>query len=134
MRSVLLLAVTIVCTAIFANVAQAQYIPPNNNPFQNILNRPTVSPYLNLINPNGGDFASSVGRYQNFVRPQLELQQRNAATDRRLSGIQNQLNQYQQNQSTALRSDPMSAAPRSEFATGHPSVFQYYSHFYRLGR
>ena len=103
-----------------------------SNIYQNITSRPTVSPYLNLINPNPNSFSSSVGRYQNFVRPQLDQFDRNVRTQSRLRGLQNQI---QQIQTTAIGPARNGMGQQQQvFATGHPSVFQYYSHFYAIGR
>ena len=96
--------------------------------YDEITSRPTVSPYLNLINPNPSNFDSSVGRYQSLVRPQLNQRARNQATRQQLRGLQNQV---QQIQSTALGPVRNGGGLTPQvFATGHPSVFQYYSHFY----
>ena len=130
MRFSILLASLLACSALGASDASAQFSPPSFNTFQNVLGRPTVSPYLNLINP-GGSFESSVGRYQNYVRPQLDMQQRNRATDLQLRGIQDRFRQLEQVRSSAVRS---TAEQHNQFITGHPSVFQYHSHYYQIGR
>ncbi len=130
MRLSICLFLTTALVAVLASDASAQFNRPSFNSFQNVVNRPTVSPYLNLINPGGG-FDASVARYQNYVRPQLDLQQRNRQTDAQLRGLQDQFRQLEQVRASATRT---SATQQAQFATGHPSVFQYYSHYYQLGR
>lgn len=84
-------------------------------------NRPTVSPYLNLITQ-----AQSTGFapiYQNVVRPQMEAREAQLRQDSDISRIQSQLSQMradygrQQNQS-------------GQVSTGHPSRFMTYLHYY----
>lgn len=124
----------VVFAGLIATEVQAQfYNRPSNNPMLNVLDRPTVSPYLNLVNPNPGNFDMGVARYQTLVRPQLDTMQRMASTQRQLRGLQDQVRRVEQFQSTALQQAPM-AANQQVFGTGHPSVFMYYSHYYRIGR
>jgi hypothetical protein len=61
----------------------------------------------------------------------LELQQRNRATDAQLRGIQDQFRQLEQARSSSMRTTQQEQA---QLVTGHPTVFQYYSHYYQIGR
>lgn len=84
-------------------------------------NKPTVSPYLNLLRNQG----LGLPNYQSFVRPQFE--ERRAAQQQQVAI--NQLRQQQAQQASQLRSGSPVLQP-----TGHVSVFMQYSHFYpRLG-
>jgi hypothetical protein len=51
--------------------AQVRFGPQPIQPFNPQLNRPTVSPYLNLLRPGG----SAAFNYYTLVRPQLDFQQ-----------------------------------------------------------
>jgi hypothetical protein len=90
-------------------------------------NRPTVSPYLNLLRAN--PFESTGGLYQTMVRPQMESYQNAARTQAALSGLQQRVSQLR----TAL--PPEAAERRPHYPTGHPTLFMGYMHFYpALGR
>ena len=85
--------------------------------------KPTVSPYLNLLQ-NGGGF--NFPQYQTLVRPffdQQSVNNRNAYDSQQLRG---QVNSIQQrvNQS----------AVGGIRATGHPTRYMNYSHYYSLGQ
>lgn len=91
------------------------------NPYNS---RPTVSPYLNLLQGGGG--ALNLPQYQTLVRPFLEQQSindRNAFNSqvmgRRINSLQQQVNQQQYSPARA---------------TGHPTRYMNYSHYYSLGR
>ncbi len=87
-----------------------------------IRNRPTVSPYLNLA-LNGafsGGNGGFVPTYQSIVRPQLEQRQQNDIQARQLGQLQQQV--------ANLRLDTQSQ--NGAFATGHQSRFGVHLHFY----
>jgi hypothetical protein len=95
----------------------------NISQYSNIYQRPTVSPYLNLLNNN----QFGISTYQTTVRPQIEEReaiQRNAAS---LQALQQQFQQGQQ----AL---PYSGRGGGRYgsSTGHPTRFMNYSHYYNL--
>ncbi len=79
------------------------------------IQRPTVSPYLNLYRQD----SQGIPTYQTLVRPQVQQQR---------------VNQVQQTEITQLRSDlanERAAATQPLPQTGHVSYFRHYSHFYR---
>ncbi len=91
------------------------------------LQRPTVSPYLRLLNSNSTNtgFGSVQPTYQTMVRPQLEAREEQRMQQAQIQRIQTQLNDvrasnHQQNS--------------GYMATGHPTRFGYYSHYYSMGR
>lgn len=89
-----------------------------------INNNPTVSPYLRLLQGNGGA-ASGIGSanaiYQTQVRPQLERRQQAAQQQQQIQGIQRDLGRLRQQYSQ----------PSTGFMqTGHPTRFMSYSHYY----
>lgn len=87
------------------------------NPRLNTIRRPTVSPYLELLNNQQFGLPS----YQTRVRPRLE---------------QRQVNRQQQAQIQRLRSDvarqgtALRAGTDTLRVTGHQSFFMNYSHFF----
>lgn len=93
------------------------YSAPSVNPMANIMNRPTVSPYLNLL--NGGP-----GNYQSFVRPFAQNQQQLRQQQNQIGGLQRGLNQVQQSLQAPTSGDG-SLRP-----TGHTSQYMNYSHYY----
>ena len=137
MRSALLGFVAVCLVGLVAgNVsAQSNYRRPSNRPFDNILRSPSVSPYLNLINQSGdpstpGGFNSGVARYQNFVRPQIDSRNRNARTQSQIRGLQNQVQQISTTAVGGMSTTTQMGFQGQSIPTGHPSVFQYNSHFY----
>lgn len=95
-----------------------------------ILNRPTVSPYLNLLRPTG---FSGVTNYQTLVRPQIE--------QRELARIQQaELNRVRQQVSVQQQSIDTIQQQRAQrvFSTGHRTQFMntqnYYPGFAELRR
>jgi len=100
--------------------ALAQLDPGGQLYYDSIYNRPTVSPYLNLLNP--GAAANSVPNYFTLVKPQLE--QRAALTQQRadISRLNRQVSagpRRSQRQQSQIRS------------TGHATQFMYYGPYYR---
>ena len=88
-----------------------------------ILNRPTVSPYLQLLQNNG---AAAVGAgatasiYQTQVRPAVEARRQAAVQQGQINQIRNDLNRARQQFSR----------PTGQNSTGHPTRFMSYSHYY----
>jgi hypothetical protein len=103
-----------------ANTALAQLDPAGSLYYDNLYNRPTVSPYLNLLNPSAA--ANSVPNYFTLVKPQLEQR---AALSRQASELQ-RLNR--QVSAGPRRSQRQQSQVRS---TGHATQFMYYGPYYR---
>ena len=92
----------------------------------NILARPTTSPYLALtdLTGTGGDFST---RYFTSVRPRLEMQQNTQNQMRQIQSIQRNVSE--------LRSAAARRNQNGPSATGHPTRFGMYLHYYpALGR
>jgi hypothetical protein len=90
--------------------------PPGRNSHSGRIQRPAVSPYLNLFRRDAGP----VPNYQTLVRPQLQQQTTNYNQSRALERIQQNVNEEIQ------RVERSAIAP-----TGHGAFFRFYSHFYR---
>ena len=91
-----------------------------------IFNNPSVSPYLSLLNNN--DVSSGIPSYFTSVRPRLEQRAAREQQDRQIKRLQTQ--------TSSLRRDISRAGQQGgAFATGHPTRFGNYLHFYpSLGR
>ncbi len=93
-------------------------------PFSNIQQSPTVSPYLNLLN------RSNVGlpTYQTLVRPAIDQQDQNIQQ-------QQQINQLKQHQKSLVANQERGMSQRgisNEIrGTGHVTVFMDYLHYYQ---
>ena len=94
---------------------------------QQTLRRPTVSPYLQLVQGNGGGvnagFGNAVAIYQTQVRPAVEREQQQLLQQRQIQQMQSQLNEVR---STYRQQNS------GYFSTGHPTRFMSYSHYYPL--
>lgn len=86
---------------------------------RSILSRPTVSPYLNLLQPQG----YGLPNYQTIVRPMIDQRARNQETARQLSSLQSAV---VENNVRDQRGEVMFRP------TGHATGTFYYSHFYPL--
>lgn len=93
-----------------------------SKPFSGFSQGPAVSPYLNLFRVDQNGFQGF--NYSTLVQPQLQQQQFNQQ-------------QRQENNSTTRRLQAISAqadynvqGSKSEFPTGHQTVFQYTGHYY----
>ena len=83
--------------------------------------RPTVSPYMNLINNQQGGATN----YQSLVRPQLDQQKLN----RKQSAAINQLRQASASAPATSRSSPYGSNGNLR-STGHRTTFNEVSKFY----
>ncbi len=83
-----------------------------------IFDRPTVSPYLNLVRDSNS--SSGLPNYQTLVRPALEQRQRNIQQQRQINRLQTDLN-------TTRRAFTRA---KEGFQTGHPTRFMTYLHYY----
>lgn len=102
------LALLVVLSTAASTFAQSRIRPP--------LQRPTTSPYLNLLRgPGGGGLGFN---YYQRVRPQFDYLE----TTQRLS---RSLNQVERRQSQMLQQLETGRSP-----TGHPTAFQNYGGYY----
>lgn len=85
-----------------------------------IFNRPTVSPYLNLLRPQGGVGSPN---YQSLVRPQLDQERINQQQRQQMQQLQSRVYQGPTSQSSA-------GAPIAIRATGHTTQYMNYSAYY----
>lgn len=98
----------------FAAPSLAQPMVPGGG-----LQRPTVSPYINLVRGSGG-ISNAALNYYGIVRP--EQQFRAQATQ-----MQQQLSMTNQNLNALASNDP---TQQSQSITGKGATFQYYSHYF----
>ncbi len=117
-----------IATDVFAQSSSRNsfsYLNQANNAASGILNRPTVSPYLNLLGTDG--LAGGPARYQTLVRPQLDARQQQLRNNARFSTLQQDI----QRVSTAVGGvSGQQSQQQYPFTTGHPSVYQNGSHYY----
>ena len=118
-----LLAAFILCTSFVAS-AEAQY-KAKSHPFDTSSRRPSVSPYMNLINNQTG----TATNYQSLVRPQLDQQNYNARTASAIKGLQGS------RASSAKSGDKSKSQSSSEGnlklrPTGHTAMREGYSHYF----
>ena len=85
-----LIAASFLLSVGMASEASAQIIDPRSYAQQYIFNRPTVSPYLNLLNSTNQ--FSQQPAYQTLVRPLLEQRQDAQFQQREISQIRQQVN------------------------------------------
>ncbi len=112
-----------VITASLCGGKEAQAQSPRFNPYNaaNPYNRPTLSPYLNLLRRD----ASITENYFTLVRPQVQF-------NSMLNTQQQEISQLNRNVQ-ALKS----VTPGEQQAirgTGHPAAFMNFSHFYPSAR
>ena len=118
MRITTILAVATAAVLFGACAARAQ------QPFSNIQQSPTVSPYLNLMN------RSSVGlpTYQTLVKPQIDQQEQNIQQQQQISRLQQHQKSLVANQERGMAQRGISNEIRG---TGHVTVFMDYLHYYQ---
>ena len=90
------------------------------SPTRQILDRPTVSPYLNLL--LGDSSLNDLPSYFTQVRPQLESRERARQQARQIKGLQRQV--------TSVRHDISRMGKPGARTTGHPTRFMNFSHYY----
>lgn len=124
MRRLPLIAACVLVVS-FACTAQAQY-KSKPRPFDGAGGRrPTVSPYMQLLNNNTG-FATN---YQSLVRPQVEQNNFNARSASAIRGLQRDA------AASSTRSASSTEGNVKMRKTGHASTRENYSHYYpQLGR
>jgi len=113
--SAIALAIGLCCSV---GDAQAQY-KGGSRPFDAQARRPSVSPYMNLINNNTGVATN----YQSLVRPQIDQQNYNSHSSSAIKNLQRQTNSLQ-------RAKSGSEGNQKLRPTGHAAMRQNYSHFY----
>ena len=91
-------------------------------PFAGYAPEPTVSPYLNLFREDLD--GSSDLNYNTLVRPMLQQQQFNQQLQRQSLELNRRL------QAMAAQSDFNPQGSKSQYPTGHQTVFMYYGHYY----
>lgn len=103
------------------NPGYSRYMNPAAGVANNaIYNRPTVSPYLNLLRPQGG---VAIPNYQSLVRPMLDQERINQQQGRQLQQLQKRIYQGPSSQSSA-------GAPIGIRSTGHTTGFMNYSAYF----
>lgn len=100
------------------DVASAQVVPRQYG-YDPILDRPAVSPYMNLMRREG----STGTNYETLVVPQLKAQQAAMAQQRQIQQLQRDIGQVSASQQN----------PNAPMTTGHRTFFGNYSHFYSMG-
>jgi hypothetical protein len=120
-----LLGAVVAFTA-FVTSAEAQY-KAKSRPFDTQSRRPSVSPYMNLINNQTG----TATNYQSLVRPQLDQQNFNSQS---ASAIKNlQASKGAKSTSSKGAGGPSNSTAEGNVKlrpTGHVSSRENYSHFY----
>jgi len=87
-----------------------------------ISNRPTVSPWLNLLRNDGG--INNISNYQTLVRPLLEQRQQASMQTRQISQLQSQV--------ASQRSQAAQQSQTGVRPTGHPTRYLNYLQFFPL--
>lgn len=82
---------------------------------------PSVSPYLNLLQPQG----FVLPNYYTFVRPEIQRQQEQFEQRLAIGRLEVEVEEQQ-------RQDRISGASRTIRGTGHHTQFNNYSHYYPL--
>jgi hypothetical protein len=102
--------------------SQADAQLPFSNINTNIL-RPTVSPYLNLLNSND----PGVSNYYTYVRPQIQAREELVRQQAQINQIQRQVQRGQPGGVPVRGSQEIRG-------TGHETAFMNYLHFYPARR
>lgn len=134
MRSLFIVSLVFASVGLFPSLGSAQF---NSSVFtQNyratggrggqsirsaVLSRPTTSPYLALTDLTGNGFDNATN-YFTSVRPRLESQQNQQLQNRALQAVQRDV--------SAMRSAAAQRSQGGARATGHPTRFQFYLHYY----
>ena len=108
---------TLVILALSSGVAQAE------QPFANVQQSPTTSPYLNLLNRQG----TGLPTYQSLVKPQIQQQQENARQQQQI--------QHLARQQSKLAGGGLTQATRGISTeirqTGHVTASMDYLHYFQ---
>jgi hypothetical protein len=111
----------IVAAWAWAEPAAAQYFAPRSANVGRatadyLLDRPTVSPYLNLLRLES---SSAMPNYHTLVRPEVENRQEAARQAMAIRQLQNNVSSMQGEMNGS-----------QGFSTGHPTRFMTYLHYY----
>ncbi len=93
---------------------------------QGIQRRPAVSPYLNLLQFDGG--LGEVPNYQTLVRPQLQQRRMNRQTNMQLRSLQSQVGGLQQ--TVGAIAAPTGLRPTGRSGTDLSSYYGNLDHYY----
>lgn len=93
-----------------------------SKPFSGFSPSPTVSPYLNLFNDSRN--GSTDFNYQTLVRPQLQQQQFNQHSQNQAYEMSRRIQQI------SAQADFNPEGSKTQYPTGHQTVFQYHGHYY----
>jgi TolA-binding protein len=123
--SIFLIALGLIgAVSTFPERAHAQFIPRGTNASRAtrdyVLNRPTVSPYLNLLRAGTGYDAN----YQTLVRPALQNRQQARQQQSSINQLQSRVTNMQGQMVSERRQQG------SRFSTGHPTRFMVYLHYF----
>jgi hypothetical protein len=124
--SFLLTAVVVAMTwAALVSTANAQY-KGKARPFDTTARRPSVSPYMNLINNNTG----AATNYQSLVRPQIDQQNLNTRSASAIRSLQR--NQGASSSSSGSKGNKSTAEGGNVKLrpTGHTSSRENYAHYF----
>lgn len=102
------------CFTSEASAQRPSYSPPSASASANVFNRPTVSPYLNLL--RGG-----AGGYQSLVRPLVDNGQANRRNAQQIQQLERNAGRTRAGRSSGSQT----IAP-----TGHSTAFRNFSHYY----
>lgn len=118
-RTILLLGLAVLAGLMSRSVAVAQYPAARPIVKPTLARRPTVSPYLNLIQYEQAA-NESLPVYQNLVRPFVDQRRLNQVQARQMFQLQQQVarNATRTSQGESLRE------------TGHATMYQNHSHFF----
>lgn len=103
-----------------------------STPYENVLSRPSVSPYLNLLRGDATGI-NNIPNYQTFVRPVIDQRNINQQQSLAVRNLQRQLQQVASQPRSRVAGPSPSGIQRQ---TGHPARFlvsPYYnnlSHYY----
>lgn len=118
---ILILFASLVTVGFCASAAEAQ-VNPNRFMRNFLTNRPTVSPYLNLVDRPGVN-SSGAATFQTLVRPLVE--QRDMAEFQQM-----EIQQLQRRIDADARSRAQQYQQGGVRPTGHPTRFMNFSHFF----
>lgn len=110
------------CVCAFATTSADAQVSTNRFVRSYILDRPTVSPYLNLLRNDG---INGIANYQTLVRPQLQFREQAIVQERQIERVQQRINVQQ-----STIEDIQQQRAQRVFSTGHPTRFMNYQSYY----
>lgn len=125
MRYWKILGICVATGLMTADISTAQ--PPRNTFGAGQRNRPTVSPFLNMVDGNNGNGADGTGlSYFNLVRPIQQGRRANQNLQREIRGVESQVSRQQQELNIGYNSDALNSIPITSGRlppTGHGAGF-----------